>query len=125
PLNAAWSGLEPSIHRSEMLTTTSTHLEIAKKQPKLHEVFWLEQCEADVPGDDTWLSPQELVSLDGLRFAKRRADWRLGRWTAKCAIGAYLDLQALREIEIIAASDGAPEVRLSKRHAGVTISLSH
>lgn len=108
-----------------MPTTTFTQFEITKKQPRLHEVFWLGQCERDVPADDTWLSPQELVSLGSLRFAKRRADWRLGRWTAKGAVRAYLDIPELREIEIIAASDGAPQVRLTHRPAAVTISLSH
>ena len=108
-----------------MPTTTSTQFEIASRRPKLHEVFWLEQSDAAVPAEDTWFSPQELISLAGLRFARRRADWRLGRWTAKCAVSAYLGIPALREIEIIAADDGAPQVRLSKEPGAVTVSLSH
>ena len=46
-------------------------------------VAWLEQSEADLPPHDDWLSVDEALQLDRLRFAKRRADWRLGRWTAK------------------------------------------
>ena len=30
-----------------------------------------------------------------MRFPKRRADWRLGRWTAKCALSTYLDVPAV------------------------------
>jgi 4'-phosphopantetheinyl transferase len=64
-----------------------------------------------------------------MRFAKRRDDWRLGRWTAKLAVAAYLnmptDLQALAKIEVLPAQSGAPEVFLANRPAEVTISLSH
>ena len=93
-------------------------------------VGWHEQSERDVPADDEWLGPPELARLADLRFAKRRADWRLGRWTAKNAVAGYLRLPATREIlrafEIRPASSGAPEVLAA---AGgpvpVTISLSH
>ena len=54
-------------------------------------VYWLEQTEADVPAENDWLSARESVCLSGLRFAKRRADWRLGRWTAKCAVASFLE----------------------------------
>ena len=54
-------------------------------------VFWLEQTEADVPPSNDWLGPAELDRCNAFRFAKRRNDWRLGRWTAKCALAAYLD----------------------------------
>jgi 4'-phosphopantetheinyl transferase len=64
-----------------------------------------------------------------MRFAKRRADWRLGRWTAKQALASYLNVpvhpQALAEIEIRPASDGAPEVFFANKPAAVVVSLSH
>jgi 4'-phosphopantetheinyl transferase len=92
-------------------------------------VEWHEQNDTDVPTDDSWLSPRELATLAGLRFAKRRSDWRLGRWTAKRAISAYLGLpatsQALRQLEIRPASSGAPEVLWANRPTVITISLSH
>jgi 4'-phosphopantetheinyl transferase len=92
-------------------------------------VEWHEQNDTDVPTDDSWLSPPELATLAGLRFAKRRSDWRLGRWTAKRAVSAYLGLpatsQALRQLEIRPASSGAPEVLWANRPAVITISLSH
>lgn len=93
------------------------------------DVFWLEQSEADVPAADDWLGEREASRLSSLRIPKRRADWRLGRWTAKCAVAAALDLpgnkQALKAIQIHAASTGEPEVSLPEYTAAVTISISH
>lgn len=76
------------------------------------DVYWLEQTEADVPAENDWLNASEAVRLSGMRFAKRRADWRLGRWTAKRAVAVSLalplDRSALAGIEIRQAPDGAP-----------------
>lgn len=92
-------------------------------------VYWLEQREADVPKKNDWLSPKETLCLNGLRFPKRRTDWRLGRWTAKCALSIYLDVPARSEIfrrmEIRPASSGAPEAFFGGQPAPTTISLSH
>lgn len=93
------------------------------------KVDWLEQVAADVPADDVWLSPSELARLDGMRIPKRRADWRLGRWTAKHAVAAHLNLprhpQGLAGIEIRPAESGAPEVFLANEPVAISISLSH
>lgn len=96
------------------------------------QIHWLEQAEADVPQQlerDGWLSAGERAHLDGLRFPKRRADWLLGRWTAKRAITRCLnlpsDFSALGDLEICAAADGAPEAFLRGKPAPVSISLSH
>jgi 4'-phosphopantetheinyl transferase len=93
------------------------------------QLYWLKQSEADVPPADDWLSGTELATLSALRFPKRRADWRLGRWTAKCAVAATLQLAndhpALREIIIRAAATGAPEVEIVSSDHAVTISISH
>jgi len=95
----------------------------------LIDVSWLEQTEADVPAVDDWLSAGEAVRLSGMRFAKRRGDWKLGRWTAKRAVSLYLDLPAdprsLARIEVRPAASGAPEVFLAHEPAPVTISISH
>ena len=92
-------------------------------------VYWLEQTEADVPVENQWLSASEILSLGRLRFAKRRNDWQLGRWTAKRALAACLNLPsdplALSNIEIRAAASGAPEALLFNQIAPVSISLSH
>lgn len=92
-------------------------------------VYWLEQTAADVPAENQWLSAGEVLFLGRLRFAKRRNDWRLGRWTAKHALAACLSLPsdplALANIEIRAAVSGAPEAFLFNQTVPVTISLSH
>jgi len=90
------------------------------------DLQWLEQSEADVPADDSWLGPGEVRCLAQMRFPKRRADWRLGRWTAKCAVAVCLDRAGpFADIEIRAAASGAPEVFYQNRPAAVTISISH
>jgi 4'-phosphopantetheinyl transferase len=87
-------------------------------------VRWLTRSLADVPSGDGWLSPAERRVLAGLRFEKRRGDWRLGRFAAKGAAAAWLGVPAVR-VEIVAAADGAPEARLDGRAAPVSLSLSH
>jgi 4'-phosphopantetheinyl transferase len=93
------------------------------------DVYWVEQTANDVPADNQWLSAGERQCLIRLRIPKRRTDWRLGRWTAKHAVAAHLnlpsDLHSLANIEIRAAPSGAPEVFLFDQPAPVTISLSH
>ena len=89
-------------------------------------VLWLEQTAADVPAEDDWLGPGEKETQSRLRFAKRRADWRLGRWTAKQAVSAHLNTKCpLPDIEIRTAASGAPYVVIREGPAGVAISLSH
>jgi 4'-phosphopantetheinyl transferase len=93
------------------------------------KVYWLEQTEADVPPGNDWLSFAETAVLKGMRFEKRSADWRLGRWTAKRGLAAYLNLhahpQVLAKIELRPAASGAPLVFLANEPAVVTISISH
>jgi 4'-phosphopantetheinyl transferase len=92
-------------------------------------VYWLLQKEADVPMENDWLNTGEAAHLNGLRFTKRRSDWRLGRWTAKLAASLYLSepshTRALANIEIRPAPSGAPEVFIANQSADITISLSH
>ena len=93
------------------------------------DVYWLEQTESNVPRENDWLSAAETIQLDRLRFERRRADWRLGRWTAKRAVASLWKMSAspmtLAKIEICPASTGAPEVLLSDSTAGISISISH
>jgi 4'-phosphopantetheinyl transferase len=93
------------------------------------QVFWLEQNVAEVRADDDWFSEAELAHFGSMRIPKRRKDWRLGRWTAKHAVAAYLglpaDTSALAAIEIRATPSGAPEAFLDGSAAPVSISLSH
>ena len=83
---------------------------------------------AEVPDGDAWLGPRERAALAALRFPKRRADWRLGRFAAKRAAAEWLGRPsappALAELEVLADHSGAPQL-----HAGgvtpVALSLSH
>ena len=87
-------------------------------------LLWLEQTESDVPAGDSWLSPAEAGVLAGFRFPKRRADWRLGRWTAKRALAAYLGAP-LPDIEIRATPEGSPEAFRAGAPLPLVISISH
>ena len=82
----------------------------------------------DVPSGESWLTPAERPVEAGLRVAKRRDDWRLGRWVAKSAVRRCLSAAGepppVERIGIIAADDGAPEVVLPERSAPA-LSLSH
>jgi 4'-phosphopantetheinyl transferase len=93
------------------------------------ETYWLEQRESELPSYDDWLSADEIAQLSRMRFPKRRADWRLGRWTAKHAGATYLnfsaDHQTLKEIEVRPAASGTPELFVHSRPSDATISISH
>jgi 4'-phosphopantetheinyl transferase len=85
---------------------------------------WLTRCTADVPAGDAWLSARERRTAAGLRVRRRRRDWRLGRFTAKAAVGAWLSV-APERVEILPAPDGAPEAWVDGERAPVSVSLSH
>lgn len=93
------------------------------------EVRWFEQSLADVSAEDDWLGPWERSHVVTLRFPQRRADWRLGRWTAKHAVACDLNLphnaENLACIEIRPAASGAPEVFLGNEPVNLAISISH
>jgi 4'-phosphopantetheinyl transferase len=89
-------------------------------------VRWLLLARADLPFGEAWLAPAERDRLAGLHVPKRRAEWLLGRWTAKQAVLASLpQALAAADVEIRAAHDGAPEVLLEGRPAPLAVSLSH
>jgi len=89
-------------------------------------IYHLTQSAGDVPAAGHWLSAAEHAGLVSLHVPKRRADWLLGRWTAKRVVWTYLSNPApLAGIEIVASADGAPEVWIGGRPAPVSISLSH
>jgi 4'-phosphopantetheinyl transferase len=89
----------------------------------------LEQTLVDVPAHDGWLSPAELRALTRFTVPHRRADWRLGRWTAKKAITAFAFAPAiaLPDLSILAAPDGAPAAVFEAfpAQAAPALSLSH
>ncbi len=93
-------------------------------------LYWLQQCASDVPAEDHWLTPKERDRLAALRFEKRRADWRLGRWTAKQALIAYSRSVAgvglsLTDIEISNDAAGAPHAHYEGAAECCALSISH
>jgi 4'-phosphopantetheinyl transferase len=90
-------------------------------------LHWLTRTLNQLPEHEDWLSEGERKRLAQMRFAKRRNDWKLGRWTAKQAICGYLKEAPppLAAIEILSAEDGAPEVFLDGSPAPFSLSISH
>ena len=92
-------------------------------------IYWLAQRLADVPRHNDWLAPPEQTILARLKVVKRRADWRLGRWTAKCALrtcfARKLGTRLHNDIEIRATGSGAPVVFIHDEPAPVALSISH
>ena len=93
------------------------------------QLYWLEQAEADLPSQYGWLAAAEALRLKSFRFPKRRADWLLGRWTAKNAVAIHLglpvDANSLANVEIRQTPSGAPDVLVANQPAPLVISLSH
>jgi 4'-phosphopantetheinyl transferase len=95
-----------------------------------HSPGWLSVAEAEVPAGDAWLGARERAVLDGLRIAPRRASWRLGRWAAKRALSAWLEVgegaaDSDAAIELLAAADRAPEAWVEGQRCELSISISH
>jgi len=93
------------------------------------EVYWLSAREDAAPRDHRWLSAREMAVVERTHIPKRRADWLLGRWTAKRAVAARLglaaDAGALAAIELWPAPSGAPMPFCRGVRAGLALSLSH
>jgi 4'-phosphopantetheinyl transferase len=92
-------------------------------------IYWLEQSLSEMATDKEWLTDEETSCAESLRFPKRRADWLLGRWTAKRAVACLLNLPedslSLACIRLQAGPDGAPVVMIDNKPAAVSVSLSH
>jgi 4'-phosphopantetheinyl transferase len=88
----------------------------------------------EVGADDGWLSTAEAERLAAFRFEKRRSETRMGRWTAKCAVGRFLGLpvddwitgrsEQLSRIGIRNEPGGAPRAYVDDQPAGVSISMT-
>ena len=90
---------------------------------------WLSQGEALVPTDDlSWLSATERQRLAGMTYTKRRAEYLLGRWTAKLAVAAVEGLptapSSLAALEVRPAADGAPVAWLDGQALPRRVSLT-
>jgi 4'-phosphopantetheinyl transferase len=87
--------------------------------------LWLLRRVTDLPSSHGWLGPNERDYLDSLEVSRRRTDWLLGRWVARQAVVAAAAVQDARQLEIVKADDGAPEVTVAGVRAPVSLSLSH
>ena len=104
-------------------------------------IHWLFQSAAELPAEAhllSSLSEEEGAALARYTVPKRRADWLLGRWTAKQLVQDYLRRQGgddlpLNQIVVLADPDGAPFVSLAFGSAEarrlerlpVSLSISH
>ncbi|HBL27908.1 MAG TPA: phosphopantetheinyl transferase [Acidobacteria bacterium] len=83
----------------------------------------------EVPEGSTWLTPDEEGVCRSFRLPGRRADWRLGRWTAKRAAALWLGADPaatpLDAYVIRPTEEGAPEVFQAGAPAPLTISFGH
>ena len=80
-------------------------------------VRWVTATAEEVPEGEDWLGPRERRLLAAFDGERRRADWRLGRWTAKLLTGA--------DVEILPAGDGAPEPWRGDERLPLSLSISH
>ncbi len=88
-------------------------------------IRWLLLSQSALPEGDEWLGPEERKVLRGLRFSKRRAEWKLGRFVAKHAVSSFAGIDDFNRIQIIGAQDGAPEAWIDGNRADSDISISH
>ncbi|ABF39472.1 4'-phosphopantetheinyl transferase [Candidatus Koribacter versatilis Ellin345] len=94
-----------------------------------NQLFWLECTVADLPSDVEWLGENERLRYDQLRLAKRRADWLLGRWTAKSVVSDCLGMlrtpSSFRDIQILPDAAGVPVAQIGGSAVLVSLSISH
>lgn len=92
-------------------------------------LYCAECTREEVPAGDFWLTSEEQLRLRALHVPKRRDDWRLGRWTAKCAVRAWAQLDGrdfrFTDIEIRVRSSGAPYAWVQGECINLSISHSH
>lgn len=89
------------------------------------EIQWALTRASSLPAGDDWLGPQERAVQAALRFPKRKAEWRLGRYTAKRLLSRLVDARPIHRIQIIAAEDGAPEAFVDGHPVDVALSITH
>jgi hypothetical protein len=66
----------------------------AGESPQSLATWWLARGEDQLPATADWLSAAERGQAGALRYAKRRTDFLLGRWTLKLAVSKVLGWRA-------------------------------
>ena len=89
---------------------------------------WLARGESAVPAGQGWLTDAEAARASGMRFTKRRSEYRLRRYAGKCAVaevvGLDVDPASLARIAVLNAPTGAPYVKVDGRRIGMDVSLT-
>ena len=90
--------------------------------------WWLARGEDQLPPVGEWLTPSEHSRAAGMRYAKRRTDFLLGRWTLKLAVARALgwpdDAGGLARVEARPAPSGAPRLYVDGRLTARAVSLT-
>lgn len=95
--------------------------------PDSLQIYWA-QCATLPAAPEDFLSGVELERLAGMRFARRREEWLLGRWTAKKLLrrvhGALARLP-LKDWSVANAANGQPFASLDGARLAGCLSISH
>src|SRR4051794_28774559 len=122
--SARWTGRSTPRSFAPTSSTPSSAGCDGRSDGSMTALGWLSRSAADVPPGEDWLGERERAVHAALAVAPRRESWRLGRWTAKCAVAAWLGAPPGR-VEVVAAPDGAPEAWIAGELAPVALSISH
>jgi 4'-phosphopantetheinyl transferase len=90
--------------------------------------WWAARSHALTPRSDDWLGPRERDYATSRRFTKRSSEFRVARYTAKCAarqvLGMPDDDATSRRIEVGHEPSGAPFLAVDGTAVGLQISLT-
>ena len=94
----------------------------------MHGMHWLAVGEHTIPDGTDWLSPREAARAAGMRFTKRRTEYRLRRLAGKRAVAAALgrptDAAGLASIQLLNRPGGAPYVVVDGAEVPMDVSLT-
>jgi len=85
---------------------------------------WLARGEIHLPPGDDWLSASERAHAGRMRFAKRRTEFLVARWTAKQAMGLVHPGVEPGRFEVRHHPSGAPEPYLDAAPLDLGMSLT-
>lgn len=81
-----------------------------------------------VPSSDAWVDDVEAARFSTMRFAKRRSESKLARFTAKQTVARFLEQplapEDLRRVTVRNASDGAPYVSVDGHNGELEIAMT-
>lgn len=96
----------------------------------LQPCYWMTAAAGEQHPGSAFLTPEryltaaELAQLSTIRFAARRSDWLLGRWTVKSLIEKTTGISVFR-LEVFQEAEGAPFICADGSRMEGSISISH